>query len=99
MLKKVSLVTLVCLVVSLWAGRHAGSRIGDRESRHIRGLAKAAVLVTGARTRETGGSSHAPETGGCAPNSAVSLATAACPPAAFPGYILPSLRIATHLSL
>jgi hypothetical protein len=98
MLKKTTVLTIVCLIVSLWPAAHARTW-RDGESRHIGGLGRAAVLVTTARVRETGAPLHDPEAGISARHTTVALTGGPAPRAASPLYTLPSLRIATHLSI
>ncbi|MEN3337854.1 MAG: hypothetical protein V7647_1530 [Acidobacteriota bacterium] len=98
MLKNTPIFTIVCLIVSLWPATHIGTW-REGESRHIAGLDKAAVLVTTARVRDTGGSVHDPEPGIFARHTTVAQTSGASCPAVFPRNALPSLRLATHLSI
>jgi hypothetical protein len=99
MIKKPAILTLVCLIVSLWPGEPAGTRLDDQRSRHIGGLARAAILVTAVGVREHGGSLHEHEAGALSRRPGVVPPRPRLGSAARTFYTLPSYRIATHLSI
>jgi hypothetical protein len=99
MINKAAILTLVCLVVSLWPGPPAGMRHNDPRSGHIGGLARAAILVTTIRVREHGGSLHEPDAGAPSHRPAAVPTRPLRGSAARTFYTLPSYRIATHLSI
>jgi hypothetical protein len=99
MLKKATLLTLVCLVVSLWPGASAGTRLDEQRSRHIGGLGRAAILVTTVRVRHHGGSLHESEANRFSSHSAVLLTGRPCRSGGDTFYTLPSHRVATHLTI
>jgi hypothetical protein len=100
MLRKVAILTVLCLAVSLWPARTTGVRLGDDQRRHVAGLGgHSAVLVTNARVRLVAPASH---------HSALRVATLTGAPlrvrpavlfAVRPIHTIPSHLIATHLSL
>jgi hypothetical protein len=99
MLKKLTILTLVCLVVSLWPGQSPGMRADDLRSRHVSGLARAAILVITVRVREGGRPLHVAKANGFSSHSATVVTGPPHAPNGATFYILPSHRVATHLSI
>jgi hypothetical protein len=99
MLKKLTILTLVCLVASLWPGQSPGTRPDDQRSRHISGLARAAILVTTVRVRADARPLYEARANGFSSRSAVVVPRRPHAPNGATFYILPSHRVATHLSI
>jgi hypothetical protein len=100
MLKRTAIFTLICLAMSLWSPRATLLGPSGDGGGHIAGFAgHAAVLVANTGIRVQARTPHQPTN---ALSAGVVLVRAVLPPvwtAAHSVHVLPSYRVATHLSL